>query len=151
DQRWYQATSIWTAGTYVFPAFPTYPYLQLTGEKGSGKTKVQDILECVAFNGLKVVDPTPAVLFRIVHSLRPTLLIDEVEGMNADDAKEVRSIINAGYKCGATVPRCEGEGHELRFFEVYGPKSLAGIKGLGSVTEDRCITVVMSKPESTDH
>ena len=62
DKRWYPAVSLWSAGTYLFLAFPAYPYLQLTGEKGSGKSKVQDILECVAFNAIQVVDITPAVL-----------------------------------------------------------------------------------------
>lgn len=147
DERWYPVIAVWSAGTYLFPAFPAYPYLQQTGEKGSGKTKLHDVLECTAFNALKVIDPTPAVLFRLVHALRPTLLIDEAEKMNTEEGQEVRGIINAGYKRGATVPRCEGEGHELKFFEVYGPKCLAGIRGLGAVTEDRCITVVMFKPK----
>lgn len=150
DKRWYPVIAVWSAGTYLFPAFPAYPYLQQTGEKGSGKTKLHDVLECTAFNALKVIDPTPAILFRLVHVLRPTLLIDEAEKMNSEKDKEVKGIINAGYKRGATVARCEGENHDLRFFEVYGPKCLAGIRGLGAVTEDRCITVVMSKPAPTD-
>jgi len=98
-----------------------------------------------------MIDPTPAVLFRIVHALRPTLLMDEVEKMNTDEAREVRGIVNAGYKQGATVLRVEGEDRKVKFFEVYSPKCLAGIRGLGSVTEDRCITIVMSKPIQDDH
>jgi len=150
DERWYSFISLWCAGTYLFPAFPAFPYIQLTGEKGSGKTKTEDLLECVCFNALRMIDPTPAVLFRIVEALRPTLLLDEIEKMNTDEAKEVRGIINAGYKQRATVSRVEGEDRHIKFFHVYSPKCLAGIKGLGSVTEDRCITVVMSKPSQED-
>jgi len=150
DKRWYPTFALWAAGTYLFPAFCSYPYLQLTGEKGSGKTKVQDIFECVAFNAFKFVGVTPAVLFRIVHVLRPTLLIDEAEKMNTDQAGEIRAIINAGYKLGATVPHCVGDDHHVKYFEVYSPKCLAGINGLGDVTEDRCITVVMFRPPFTD-
>jgi len=58
--------ALWSAGTYLFPAFPAYPYLQLAGEKGSGKSKVQDVLSCVAFNALQVVDPSPAVIYRLI-------------------------------------------------------------------------------------
>jgi len=150
DERWYSFLSLWCAGTYLFPAFAAFPYIQLTGEKGSGKTKTEDLLECVCFNALRMIDPTPAVLFRIVDALRPTLLLDEMETMNTDEAREVRGIINAGYKQRATVSRVEGEDRHIKFFHVYSPKCLAGIRGLGSVTEDRCITVVMSKPPQED-
>lgn len=151
DERWYSVIALWSVGTYLFPAFPAYPYLQLTGEKGSGKSKVQDILNCVAFNALLVVDPTPAVIYRLIHCLKPTLLIDEVEGLNDEYANTIRAILNAGYKPGSHVPRCGGESNdELKFFDVYGPKCLSGIKGLGDTTEDRCITVVMSKPPQED-
>jgi len=150
DKRWYPTLAIWVAGTYLFPVFGSYPYLQLTGEKGSGKTKIQDIFECVTFNAFKMVGVTPAVLFRIIHALRPTLLIDEAEKMNTDQAGEIRAIINAGYKLGAMVPRCVGDDYHIKHFDVYSPKCLAGINGLGDVTEDRCITVVMARPPYSD-
>jgi len=151
DERWYPVIALWSAGTYLFLAFPTYPYLQLTGEKGSGKTKVLDILECVAFNALKVISSTSAILFRLINALRPTLLLDEAERVGTRDTKEITEIINAGYKRGAMVPRCEGERNiTIRFFEVYGPKCLASIRGLGDTTEDRCISIVMTKPPQED-
>lgn len=150
DDRLYPMLAVWTAGTYLFPLFTAYPYINLTGEKGSGKTKVLDAIEQVAFNALQMVNPTPAVLFRVVHALKPTLLLDEIENLSTEDSREVRQIINAGYKRGATVPRCEGEGHEIRFFDVYSPKVIAAIKPIGEVTEDRAIIVVMTKPEVTD-
>jgi len=150
DKRWYSVISLWCAGTYLFLVFPAFPYLQLTGEKGSGKTKVQDILECTAFNALKLVDPTPAVLFRMVQPLRPTLLIDEAEGMNSEDARAIKSILNAGYKAGGTVARIEGDDHQPHFYEVYSPKSLSSIRSLGSVMEDRCISIVMARAPGDD-
>jgi len=150
DERLYTMLAVWTAGTYLFPLFSAYPYINLTGEKGSGKTKVLDTIEQVAFNALQMVNPTPAVLFRVVHALKPTLLLDEIENLSTDDSREVRQIINAGYKRGATVPRCEGEGHEIRFFDVYSPKVIAAIKPIGEVTEDRAIIIVMTKPEVSD-
>lgn len=150
DERWYYAAALWCAGTYLFPAFPAFPYFQLTGEKGSGKTKVQDIFTAVCFNAIKLVDPTPAVLFRIVEATRPTLLIDEAERMSSDEARAVNCILNAGYKAGSSVSRVEGDQHQLRFYNVYCPKSFSSIRSLGSVTEDRCITAVMSRPPRGD-
>jgi hypothetical protein len=150
NEAWYPALAVWAAGTYLFPAFATFPYIHLAGEKGSAKTKVLGGLQCVAFNALPIVDPTPAVLFRMVDSLRPTLLIDEAERMNSQEAQEIRGIINAGYKRDAYVSRCEGESHRLRFFDTYCPKAIAAIRGLGAVLEDRCVTLVMSKPPVED-
>jgi len=146
NERTYPTFSLWAAGTYVFEAFLTFPHLAFTGEKGSGKSKAEDILQCVAFNALKLIVVTPAVLFRTIHSLRPTILIDEAETMNDD----LRAIVNAGYKKGATVPRCQKDDYQPQFFEVYSPKCLASIQGLGDVTEDRCIVVVMAKPPHDD-
>lgn len=150
DDRWYSLLSLWVMGTYLFPAFPTFPYLHITGPKGSGKTKLLDIFEVVTFNGHKMLDPTSAVIFRTVQAFRPTLLVDEVEGMSHDEFKEIRGIINAGYKKGGTVSRCEGPNYQLKEYEVYSPKVLAGIKGLGDVLEDRCISLVMLRPPLGD-
>ena len=147
DSRSYPTLSLFAAGTYVHNAFDSYPYICLTGEKGSGKTKVLDILQCVAFNALQLVSVTPAVLFRLVNSLRPTVLIDEAETMSDD----LRAIVNVGYKKGATVARCIGEDWQPRFFEVFSPKCLASIQGLGDVTEDRAIVLVMAKPPLDDN
>jgi hypothetical protein len=48
DERCYSVVALWAAGTYLIHAFHAFPYLQLTGEKGSGKTKVQDSLSRTA-------------------------------------------------------------------------------------------------------
>jgi hypothetical protein len=147
---WLAFLSAFAAGSYAFMMFPTYPYANLRGEAGSGKTKVLDAMQQVSFNALQVVDPSPAVLFRMVHSLRPTLLIDECERLHSEAGLEVRQIINAGYKRGATVPRCEGEGNELKFFQVYCPKILAAIKPIGATVEERSIVIFMRRPDVAD-
>jgi hypothetical protein len=67
-----------------------------------------------------LLNPTPAVLYRLVHEFRPTMLLDEVEALSQDDKRDVLAIVNAGYKVGATVPRCEGkEQKRVECFEVY--------------------------------
>jgi hypothetical protein len=95
----------WSVATYFHPLFLTFPRLALSGERESGKSKVLTILQATAWNALLMLNPTPAVLFRLVHEHKPTLLLDEVEGLAKDDAREVLAIVNSGYKAGATVPR----------------------------------------------
>lgn len=132
----------WIMGTYFHQLFPAFPRLHLHGERGSGKTKILTLITALAFNGLLRLNPTPATLFRLVHSLRPTLSLDETETLAGHDRAELLSILNGGYKRGAQVDRCLGDNHELRSFDVYSPISLGGISGLNSVTEDRALTIV---------
>src|SRR5262249_38709741 len=44
----------------------------------------------------------------------------------------------------------EGDNHQLRFYDVFCPKSFSSIRSLGSVTEDRCVTAIMSRPPRGD-
>ncbi len=135
----------WAIATYFHSLFHTFPRLAVTGERGSGKSKLQAYLAQTCFNGLHRVNPTPAVLFRLVAALRPTLCLDEIESLASEDHRELLAIINSGYKQGGAVDRCEGEEHRVVSYPVYSPMSLAGIKGLNAVTEDRAIVVVMQR------
>jgi hypothetical protein len=146
-----QLLATWAVATYFFPLFLTFPRLMLTGERGCGKSKVLALLDALAWNASTLVTPTAAVLFRLADELRPTLLLDEMEGLSKEDRQEILSVINAGYKAGASVPRCEGEKtRSVEFFPVYGPMALAGIRGLPATTEDRCIPVVLLKGTDRD-
>lgn len=135
----------WGVGTYFYPSFATFPRLDLRGERGSGKSKALQLLAAISFNGLLRVSPTPAVLFRLAESLRPTLCLDEIEGLAGDDKREILATLNAGYKAGGRVDRCEGDDRLVKSYSVYCPVALAGIAGLNRVTEDRAITIVLTK------
>ena len=141
----------WTLGTYFYPLFPAYPRLNLVGERESGKSKLEHLIALVAFNGLLRLNPTPAVLFRIINPLRPTLCLDEVESLAGEDHKAMLSIINAGYKANGAVDRVAGQNFDrLHTFQVYSPMVLAGIAGLNETTESRCITILMERANTKD-
>lgn len=136
----------WSLASYFFPCFLTFPRLNFSGEMESGKSKALTLLRATAFNALLMLNPTPAVLYRLVQEFRPALLLDEVEGLNKEDGREVLAIINSGYKVGGTVPRCEGERTKLvQLFNVYAPLGLAAIRTVNSVTENRCIPLVLQR------
>lgn len=136
----------WTLASYFHGAFLSFPRLALSGERESGKSKLLGVLRATTWNGLLMLTPTPAVLFRLVHEFRPTLLLDEMEGLSKEDARDVLAILNSGYKAGGTVPRCEGDRvRRVELFEVYAPAALAAIRSLNAVTEDRAIPMVMQR------
>lgn len=91
-----------------------------------------------------VVEPSEAVLFRKVSATKPTLLVDEMDatfGKDSTAVEGIRGIYNAGYRAGASVPRCVCQSHEVRDFEVYCPKAFPGIKALPDTVTDRSIPV----------
>ena len=139
----YAVCALWTLGTYIYPALPSFPRLNLHGEKGSGKSKTLKLIAALAHNGLWRTAPRAAGLFRLIEALRPTLCLDELEHLDREDRGDIAAILNAGYQAGGAVDRCDPVTFNPRPFEVYGPVAVAGIKGLNAVLSDRCITLVM--------
>ena len=138
--------ALWIAGTYFHPLFGTFPRLNLTGPKRTGKSKLLQLIAAISFNGLHLVIPTAATIFRLVEPLRPTLCLDEMEKLDRDDKSTIEALINAGYKVGTTVPRVEGDRtREVVLYDAYAPIALAGISGLNAVLADRAITVEMQR------
>jgi hypothetical protein len=146
DEGTSDVLALWTMGTYLYPLFEAFPYVTLVGPKGSGKTKLVGLVARLAFNGRVASNISSASLFRVVQATRGMLGIDEAERLaNPRDpvAADLRLLLNAGYKRGSPVIRCEGDDHRVVEFEVYGPKMIASINGLEDVLESRCILINM--------
>lgn len=140
----------WAMASWFREAFLSLARLSVVGERGCGKSKAQEILALCALNGIMSLDPTAAVLFRVVEGYRPTLCFDEVEAMEDESRVAVMAIVNSGYKRGATVLRTVPPDFHVESFDVYCPLTLSGIKALPKVTEDRCIPVVMRRGKSVN-
>jgi hypothetical protein len=138
-----ETVALWIIGTYLFPLFPAYPYLELNGPRGSGKSKLLSLLAELCFNSRLIVAPTEATTFRIIEETRGTILFDEAETFNKDQKATLLQILNTGYRMGCAVPRCEErDGQQIvREFDVYSPKAFASIEGIDSTTATRCIRV----------
>lgn len=138
--------AVWVIGTYFFPVFQTYPYLILSGPRGSGKTKVLDFLDCIAFNSVKFANTSVSALFRIIDANRCTVLIDEAETLrNGEESRDLGRILNAGYKSNANVLRTNPESLTVEEFNTYSPKAIASINRVDRVLGSRGINVNMIK------
>ena len=150
----YLPHSIWCLATYLTECFDSFPYLAiLSPMPRCGKTRLLEILELLSKNAWRGVAPTPASTYRMMET-NPTLLLDEVEaliaGNKVSEAQQaLLSILNAGYRKGATVPRCDGNNHKLIHFPVYGPKAFAAIGSLPGTLMDRSIVVHMQRKTRT--
>lgn len=152
--------------SYTYKCFRSLGYVWLRALRGSGKTTVLDIMRCLGFNALKVLDPSNAFLFRQIAATSPMLLIDEAEKMSSttsDSAKDLRYLLNGGYQAGTAVGRIEKDAATGQMvsvkFDVYGPKVLASIADPEPTLADRCVVIDMERspkqlpefPNDTSH
>jgi hypothetical protein len=146
--------ALWAIATFVFEIFDSFPYLTITSPtKRCGKTRFAEILELLCCRPMLSVNVSEAALFRSIENDRPTVIIDEAEALKnrtSERARYLLSILQAGYKKGAVVPRCVGSGHEVEKFCVFCPKAILLIGKLPDTLMDRSIVVLMRRHLKTE-
>lgn len=140
--------ALWSMLSYCFGAWDAVPYLFVGGALGTGKSRVFDVLARLVFRPLPSSNVTAPALFRSLHMLGGTTLLDEAERLKdtrSPDVAELLSMLLAGYKRGGQATRLEPIGDSFRpvAFDVYGPKALACIAGLPPALASRAIEVTM--------
>jgi hypothetical protein len=140
-----EIASYYVLFTWVYDAFNELPYLRLRGDTGTGKTRFLLTAGSLCYkpiyaSGASTVSP----LFRILDSVRGTLIIDEGDFRFSDEKAEIVKILNNGNARGFPVLRSESvNGREFspRAYAVFGPK-LVSTRGFfqDRALESRCIT-----------
>jgi len=145
--------TLWVAHTWVIDATDVTPYLRInSATKRSGKTRLAEVITCLANNPRPTTCISTAALFRLAHKYlgHMTLIVDEIEGTlsGREKSSELTALLNAGWRRGLTVPRVErsqkGE-FVVREYETFCPKVLVGLGRLADTVEDRAITIVMQR------
>lgn len=145
------AATLWVAHAHDVDAFESTPRLALLSpEPGSGKTRALEVIETMVPEPMHVLSASTAAIFRTIATERPTLLLDEVDAIfgrrgNADDNEDLRALLNAGHRNGATIPRCVGPTHEVKRFPVYTAVALAGLGDLPDTLMTRSVVVRMRR------
>lgn len=146
----YTAATLWAVFAHAHDAFRFSPILVATSpEKGSGKTRLLEVLSELTPHPWLTTSPSDAVVFRTIDKMTPTFLLDEGDNVVWKERKELLSIFNAGYqRRTATVPRCVGEGANLdvKDFSTWCPKALSCLKvPLPDTTVSRSIVLRFKK------
>jgi len=150
------AVTLWVAQAHMVEHFYTTPRLALLSpEAGSGKTRVLEVLDLLVPESMFCLSASPAAIFRTLATRQITLLFDEVDTIFArrgkEDANEdLRALLNAGYKRGASIPRCVGPRHEVQSFKVFAATALAGLGDLPETVTTRSIVIRMKKRKSDE-
>jgi hypothetical protein len=148
--------ALWTIATHAFDCFDAFPYVAITSPtKRCGKTRLAEIVDLFSNNGLRTVGASPPAIFRMIQIRESngdtvTLIMDEAEvlGTKSERSEQLREILNAGYRRGQYVLRCERKGEngfEPQQFNVYCPKMLVLIGNLHETLADRCIPIAMRR------
>ncbi|MFD2053773.1 DUF3631 domain-containing protein [Mesorhizobium calcicola] len=144
---------LWIAHTHMMQAWESTPRIAfLSPEPGSGKTRALEISELLVPRPVESVNVSPAYLFRKVadEAGAPTILFDEIDtifGPKAKDNEEIRGLLNAGHRRGATAGRCVVRGKIIETEELpaYCAVALAGLGDLPDTILTRSVIIRMRR------
>jgi hypothetical protein len=155
NEHFPRVVALWIAHTHFIEAFETTPRLAvLSAVKGSGKTRVLELLEASCARPMFAVNLSPSALFRRLDKGGATLMLDEADThlgasnrKSSEKYEDLRALVNAGYRAGAKVYRSEPTGKTIveREFNVFAPVAVAGIGDLPDTVLDRSIIVPMRR------
>ncbi|WP_432542321.1 DUF3631 domain-containing protein [Kineococcus sp. SYSU DK002] len=148
-----RAHVLWVAHAHLMGAWESTPRIGfLSKEPGSGKTRALEVTELLVPRPIHAVNATPAALFRKVSDKEgaPTILYDEIDtvfGPKAKDNEEIRGMLNAGHRQGATSLRCvvKGKSVEVEEMPAYCAVALSGLGDLPDTIMTRSVVVRMRR------
>ena len=140
-----EIASYYVLMTWVYDAFNELPYLRFRGDYGSGKTRALLVVGSICYKplfagGASTVSP----IFRMLDSVRGTLVVDEADFRVSDEKAEIVKILNNGNARGFPVLRSEVSSKGVfspQAFSVFGPKIIATRRDFQDpALESRCLT-----------
>jgi len=140
------AIALWVAHCHAIEAADVTAYLEVTSPvKRSGKTRLLEVLELLVPRPVRTANISDAALFRVVDEGRPVILLDEADAIFGprSDREDLRALLNAGYRRGAEVVRCEANGKKqtVRRFDAFSAKAIAAIGTLPDTVSDRATPI----------
>lgn len=150
---------LWIGHTHLMDHWDSTPRIAfLSQEPGSGKSRALEVTELLVPRPVHAVNTTPAYLFRKVSDPdgAPTILYDEIDtvfGPKAKDNEDVRGMLNAGHRRGATAGRCvvKGKTVETEELPAYCAVALAGLHDLPDTIMTRAVVVRMRRRAPGEH
>jgi hypothetical protein len=148
--------TLWTAHTHAIDAAESTPYLNISSAmKGSGKTRMLEVLEPIVARAWLTGRTSASALVRKVDRDHPTLLLDESDATFAGEkeyAEALRGVLNTGYRHSGKATLCVGKGANIgiRDFSTFCPKAIAGIGALPDTVAHRSISIELHRRTSDE-
>ena len=152
-----QAHTLWLAHTWRMDAWESTPRLAfMSAEKGSGKTRALEVSQLLVPRGVRVSQATTGyILAKISNEPPATLFYDEIDtvyGSRARGNEDLRALLNAGHRRGATAGRGTWDNGTLegQDYPAYCAVALAGLGRLPETVADRAVVIHMKKRKRTE-
>ena len=145
------AVTLWIAHAHLVAVMENSPRLALLSpEPGSGKTRTLEVLELLVPAPMFALSASTAATFRSLMKGLRVLLFDEVDAIfrrrgQDESAEDLRALLNAGHRRGATIPRCVGPSHDVQHFPVFAATALAGSGDLPDTLMTRSVIIRMRR------
>ena len=142
----YGLVAAWIISTYFYRCFHAIVFLFFFGKKQSGKSRVLDFLERLAFNSIKTKGVSLASLADTIDGLRGAFLIDQAESLSDPKNMDILGILADSYTIGGGKRRIvfiTKTSRRVIEFETYSPKAFASYKEIDPDLKDRCVLISM--------
>lgn len=149
DATFEQLCMIYPFFTYLARQFRTVPYLRALGDYGTGKSRLLKTIGPICFQPIMTnAGSSASSLFRILDLFtNSTLVLDEADFNNSDEASMIAKILNGGNEKGQPILRSEKNelgNFDAAAFDVFGPKIIGMRKEFqDQATVSRCLTKEM--------
>jgi hypothetical protein len=149
DETFEQLCMIYPFFTYLARQFRTVPYLRALGDYGTGKSRLLKTIGPICYQPIMTnAGSSASALFRILDLFtNSTLVLDEADFANSDEASMIAKILNGGNEKGQSILRSEKNelgNFDAAAFDVFGPKILGMRKDFqDQATASRCLTKEM--------
>lgn len=153
DERDYWLITLWCMGTYLLDVWDSYGYIGISGIFRTGKSKLLRFCEQITLNAINSAEISESALFRLIQSLRATVLMDEAEALaNPEKKQSLKNLLYVGYKKSGKVYRTEKIGEQMRpiGFDIYSAKMYVTFTGSESVLAERTIPVIMLRTQKKE-
>jgi hypothetical protein len=149
DETFEQLCMIYPFFTFLARQFRTVPYLRALGDYGTGKSRLLKTVGPICFQPIMTnAGSSASSLFRILDLFTgSTLVLDEADFNNSDEASMIAKILNGGNEKGQAILRSEKDAlgnFDAAAFDVFGPKIIGMRKDFqDQATASRCLTKEM--------
>ncbi len=149
DETFEQLCMIYPFFTFLARQFRTVPYLRALGDYGTGKSRLLKTVGPICCQPIMTnAGSSASSLFRILDLFAgSTLVLDEADFNNSDEASMIAKILNGGNEKGQAILRSEKDAlgnFDAAAFDVFGPKIIGMRKDFqDQATASRCLTKEM--------
>jgi putative DNA primase/helicase len=144
------AIALWLQHSWTVNHFQISPRLAFySPTMGCGKTTALSVISKLARRAMLAISISPAAVFRVMESVQPTLIIDELKKF-LETGSEMHGLLNAGHGKGMDVVRVLGDQLELRTFKVFGAVAVGTLGSLPDDLQDRAIVIKMQRKLASD-